>query len=222
MANTSSPQIIPAILTSSFSDFALQAQRLSTISKLIQIDIMDGKFVAEKSFADLKKINNLELNNNWEFHLMVEHPAAALKNWAKIKNLKRVIFHIESKDDPQKVIACARQNKLSVGIAINPDTNIDTLIPYLKNIDLVLFMTVVPGKQGQKFIAKIGAKVKKLKKIAPPKLLLAVDGGLNDKTIPKARVWGIQVFDVGSAIAKSENPKETYKKLQTILKTSQK
>lgn len=213
-------QIIPAILSSSFLDFSIQAKRLSKIAKLIQIDVMDGKFVPEESFFDLKKIDELELKNEWELHLMVEFPTKVIQKWGAMKNLNRVIFHIESKDDPQKVITLARAYDLSVGIAVNPETPIEKILLYLNQVDLVLLMTVTPGKQGQKFLGKIGTKARKLKKMAPLKTLIAVDGGLNEKTIPKAKSWGVQVFDVGSYLAKSPNPKETYKKLQTIIKTS--
>ena len=88
--------IIPAILVKTFADFEQQAKKLS-FAPLIQIDVMDGEFVPNKSFDEIEKIKELNLNNEWELHLMVNHPLKEIEKWKTVKNIKRVFFILNVK-----------------------------------------------------------------------------------------------------------------------------
>ena len=107
-----------------------------------------------------------------------------------------------------------------VGISINPNTDIETLIPYLKDIDLVLIMSVEPGCGGQEFLDSAVDRIKELKKVINDNkynCLIEVDGGINDKTISK--VSDVDIAVVGSYIIKSDN---YYLSIEKLLKLASK
>jgi len=208
-------EIIPSILTDNLEDFQNKFTTLQKFSPVIQIDIMDGEFVDNVSFdKNLKDLSNKifgEINNNTklELHLMVNHPLEYIEKWKKIKNIFRIIFHAESLDDKNEVIKKIKSLGWQAGIAINPKTAIESITPYLKKADLVLFMTVNPGKQGGKFIPEVKQKNCELKTINN-KILTAIDGGVNKNTINEVKKWDIDIIGIGSAIIKQENPRRAY------------
>ncbi|EKD43981.1 MAG: hypothetical protein ACD_72C00048G0004 [uncultured bacterium] len=211
--------IIPAILVKSFDEFETQAKKLS-FAPLAQIDIMDGEFVPNKSFEGIEKINDLNLPTEWELHLMVNHPLAELKKWQTVKNIKRVIFHIESEDNPQTVIQTIKNSGQEVGLAIKPETNITEILPYLSQINEVLFMTVHPGQQGASFVSEVKEKIIDFKKLLESKeidLIIAVDGAVNKNNIQEIKNWGVNNFCVGSAIVAATNPELVYTELNNLI-----
>ena len=211
--------IIPAILEKNFSDFADKAKKLSFVP-LIQIDIMDGEFVEGKSFEEIGEINLLDLKNEWELHLMVNHPLLAIEKWKIVKNIRRIIFHIESEDNPQEVIKTIQRNGYEVGIAINPDTDKHEILPYINDIDEILFLTVYPGVQGASFVPTVQDNVIELKKILELKekdMLIAVDGAVNKNNIQEIKKWGVDNFCVGSAIIETDDYKKAYEELNSLI-----
>jgi len=218
-------KIIPSILTNDFDDFKKKLKILEEFAKTIQIDIMDGNFVNNTSFD--KDLSNTDLchdighdighDTKLELHLMVNHPLKYIEKWQEVKNISRIIFHIESLDDPDEVIEKIKSLNLEVGIAINPKTPIEQIEPYLGKINQILFMTVTPGKQGGKFLPEVGEKIKEFKskslQFIDNQPLIATDGGANENTIEEIKTWGVDIIGVGSAIIKTENPKRSYKKL---------
>jgi len=236
-------KIIPSILVPTFDEFARQVRRLEGIFDWVQIDVMDGQFVNNKSFDEIEKINDLGLKLNFELHLMVEHPIDELEKWYEVKNIKRVIFHVESKDNPKEVVARIRGKCYEAGIALNPETNLEKIEPYLDLVDMILFMTVHPGQQGAKFLPEVGEKIKQFincysretclpvrqngdlsKSVTDSRVrgndklrpLIAVDGGVNADNISSIKSWGVNFSGVGSAIAMAADVKETYKKLNNL------
>ncbi len=211
--------IIPAILVKTFAEFAEQAKKLS-FSPIIQIDVMDGQFVPNKSFEEIEKINGLNLKNEWELHLMVEHPIAELQKWKKVKNVSRVIFHFECQDDIAETIDTIKKNGFDAGLAINPDTAVEKIHPFLKDLEVVLFMTVYPGRQGAPFVPQVEKHIKKLNKILSERNYrpqLAVDGAIKKENIQMVKKWGIHNFCVGSAIIGAADPKEAFNQLNQLI-----
>ena len=204
-------KIILTILTNDFNEFTKQAKQAEEFSDYVQIDVMDGELVDNVSFSERTEINLLNSPLKWELHLMVKHPLAELDKWKSVKNVFRVIFHIEGADDPQAVIAKIKKMGYAVGIAISPDTDIKKLCPYTcTDIDTLLFLTVVPGKQGNSFRPDVGEKIKQLPKKRPT---LAVDGSVNENTIQQIKSWGVERFYVGSALTKAPDMKIAYNNL---------
>lgn len=211
--------IIPAILEKNFTDFADKAKKLS-FAPLIQIDIMDGEFVEGKSFEEIEQINALALKNEWELHLMVNHPLKEIEKWKSVKNIKRIIFHIESEDNPQEVITSIKRNGYEVGMAINPNTNKQELLPYINDVDEVLFLTVYPGIQGAAFVPEVKDNIMALKNILDIKekdLLIAADGAINKNNIQNLKKWGVNNFCVGSAIIGTDDYQKAYEELNELI-----
>ena len=151
----------------------------------IHIDIMDGKFVSNKTWttSEVKKFTSYS-TLPLEVHLMVNNPSKYIEDYA-LMNTSIIIFHYEAVKDINEMINKVKLYGLKVGIAINPETNIYVLIPYLNMIDEVLIMSVHPGKSGQSFIEESLEKISVLKNIILEgnyKTIISVDGGINNET----------------------------------------
>ena len=187
---------------------------LSNLKKTIQdlglnnisahIDVMDGKFVKETGvelkYAKVAK----ELDFFVDVHLMVEKPIKyideALKYGAdnitvhlEIGSLKEVLEYLNKLKNEKKLS--------SISIAVKPDTKLEKLKEYLDYIDMVLLMTVEPGKGMQKYIEKVENKMLELKDSGK---ILQVDGGINEETIIRAKKCNVNSFVVGSYLTKNE------------------
>jgi len=201
-------KIIPAVLEKDFGVLQKRISQFEKISKIIQIDIADGKFVRNKTIG-VKEIPKIRSKSSMEFHLMVKNPENYIK---KIKKAKLIAVHCEIKGF-EKYIDKIKNKKISAGAAINPSTNVKKLIPAIKKIKKIIVMTVIPGKQGSRFILSALKKIKKIKKLNK-KVIIQVDGSINRKTIKFAEKAGADEFVVGSALIKSGNLKKEYKLLR--------
>jgi len=209
-------RIIPTILVHSKKEFTPRFQKLIKFTKYIQIDFMDGKFVPAKSIS-LKQTPSLKKYKiSFEAHLMVDHPKTYLKKLAQL-GFKKVIFHLESKDNPQETINKIKSLKMQPWLAINPKTPIKKTLPLTNQVKGILFMGITPGKEHQTFLPSVYKNIAALRK-QKPKLKIQVDGGANEKTIPKLSKLGVNYINSGSYISSSENPKQAYKKLSILLK----
>jgi len=215
--------ITPAILVSNFSELEKQLKKIKNIFKNVQLDIMDGVFVDNKSFnfnesKDLSDyFKELNIDTKFELHLMVKNPLEEIEKWKKVKNIFRVIFHIESDNDPNKVITKIKKYDWQTGIAINPTTELDKILPFINDIEVLQFMTVIPGKQGNLFVKEVGEKIQEISKLKD-KPLIAVDGGVNENNILLIKNWGTDIFNIGSALIGSDNIKEMHDKLNNLIK----
>lgn len=182
-------QIIPTILAKNKFEFKNKIQEIKNFGfKITQIDICDSYFVKNKTYY------NLSANLNFELHLMVANPEKYIKANNKIK---RIIFHLEAVENPEKIIAQIKQNNFQVGIAINPETEIIKIKKYLNKIDLVLLMSVHPGFSGQKFLTSTINKIKKLRQL-DKKIKLEIDGGINYKIAKKLSKLPVDILAIGS------------------------
>ena len=154
----------------------------------IHIDVMDGKFVRNKNnpFKTLYKMSNV-LTKRLDVHLMVKNPLKDINYYAAL-NTEYITVHSEL-EKVDKYLDLIKEYGIKCGLAVNPETDISLIIPYLSKVDLILIMSVHPGKGGQEFIDNTTKKILKLKKILVSKRLnvkIEVDGGVNDKTISRA------------------------------------
>ena len=211
-------KIIPQLLVLNLNDFKKRLKIVENYVKVVQIDIMDGNFVDNITYADVDKIKNIKTPVKWELHLMVENPLRYIKEWQKVKNINTIIVHYETcKNSLNKVLKEIRKDVLK-GTALNLDTKPKVLKPYINKIDYVLLMTVKAGFSGQKFNKNVLAKVKVLKEMKND-LLVAVDGGVNDKTVKMAQKAGVDLFGANSYIFQSKNPKKRILKLNELVKS---
>ncbi len=184
----------------------------------IHVDVMDGEFVPDKQFPveEVKAIEYVSLKP-LDVHLMVSDPEKYLKKLGKLERIEYVIFHIECDVDIDRVIEKIRKLGYKVGIAISPKTDIKRLEEYLKKIDLVLVMSVEPGKGGQKFIESTTKRVRYLKKIINEnkyKIVIEVDGGITNNTCKLVKDADRVV--VGSYILKGSNCYEYQKYIDNV------
>jgi ribulose-phosphate 3-epimerase len=208
-------KIIPAILTDNLETFKTQIKQMEGATDWVQIDVSDGIFVPQKTLA-AEKIKTIITNLKYELHLMVTDPTTEIEKWYDLSNVKRIIFHFEAAKIPIAVIKHIEAHGFDAGVAVNPDTGLENLEALAYQADLILFMAVYPGKQGQKFIPETLNKIKEFKD-KYPQVPVAVDGGIHQEEIKQLAALGAEYLDVGSEIFAHSNPREHLKELQHLI-----
>lgn len=182
-------------------------EELSKIDKLnidyIHVDVMDGMFVTNKTMDYLEATDILkDTTHKKDIHLMVENIKEYVDMYSNL-NPEYITFHYEASKDILSDINYIKNKGIKVGLSIKPNTSVDKIIPYLKDIDLVLVMSVEPGRGGQTFIESSKEKVEALYKLQHNyNYVIEVDGGINNETIKKIKDANILV--VGSYITNGE------------------
>lgn len=212
-------QIVPAIIAKDFQEISEKIKKIESYVKWAQLDVMDGAFVnnltwpyaerGKNSSSDLKK---LKTNLNLEAHLMINNPEEVIDDWIN-SGVKRIIFHYEATDKHQEILDKIKKAGLEVGLAINPETLLETIDNFIEKLDLVLIMTVNPGFGGQGFLNESVDKIKQLRENYKD-VKIEVDGGINLETAPRVIKAGANILAVGTAIFKSENIEKTIKELE--------
>ena len=152
----------------------------------IHVDYMDGKFVKNKSlpFRQLKKVYKYTCKR-LDVHLMAEKPEKLIRKFASL-NTEFITVHVEINRDLEKILYLIHAYGIKAGLSIKPNTDINKLLPYLDNIDLILVMSVEPGRGGQPFIKETKEKLESirnmLKENNKENVLISVDGGITDET----------------------------------------
>ncbi len=206
-------RVIPAILTSEPEALRTMVSQAEGFARYVQLDIMDGRFVPSHSITD-RDLATVAINVKWEVHLMVENPADSFASFKKL-GASKVIFHYEASPSPKEVISLARQLSLEVGLALNPDTPVSSILPLINKVDSVLFMTVHPGFYGSKFQPQVMDKIAEFRR-SYPTFKIGVDGGINETNIAMMASSGVDDICVGSAIFLRPSPAESYRHLQAL------
>ncbi len=182
---------------------------LATSADYIHVDIMDGIFVNEKN-DDLDEFISLlkDVNKPLDIHLMVSNPKEYI---TKLQILKPLFITIQAEIlNPLVYINQIKSYGIKVGLALNPDSKLSLLQNYLKYLDLVLIMSVYPGKGGQQFLKEVIPKIKELK---GENVLISVDGGINDETINYVKD-DVDICVSGSFICLSDDYEKQIDKLR--------
>ncbi len=198
-------QISPSILS---ADFSRLGEEICAVQKagadMLHVDVMDGHFAPNISLgipviAGMRKASDIF----FDVHIMITDPLAYIDVLCQA-GADLISFHIEANSDPAQTIAKIKGNNVKAGIVINPATPAEAIFPYLKDVDLVLVMTVVPGFGGQKFdptqMDKLRAIREECKRIGRGDIIMQVDGGITEETIKLAAAAGGNCFVAGSAI----------------------
>lgn len=172
----------------------------------IHVDIMDGKFVKNKTmpFREMRHIYEYT-SKRLDVHLMVEDPSKYIPLYAEL-NTEYITFHVEVLEDIKKNIDLIKSYSIKPGLAIKPNTKINELIPYLPFIDLILVMSVEPGEGGQAFIEESENRVNEVRDLINSYNLdcvINIDGGINNETCKRCKNCDIIV--AGSYIINSDN-----------------
>jgi ribulose-phosphate 3-epimerase len=206
-------RVIPALLTDDPGTLEKMVRQAETFTDYIQLDIMDGQFVPSRSVSasDLARI---PIRLTWEVHLMVYNAEEYFSDFYKA-GAQRVIFHYEAAPSPKPVINSARDLGLGVGLALNPETPVAAVMPFIGDIDSILLLSVNPGFYGSPFIPEVLDKVAELR-TARPEIEIGIDGGIKESNIAQVARTGVDAICVGSAISLQPEPGESYHHLQLL------
>ncbi|MCR5349137.1 MAG: ribulose-phosphate 3-epimerase [Bacilli bacterium] len=200
--------VAPSILSADFSCIEAEVEKISrTPSRFIHLDVMDGKFVPNTTFGPelVKRIAPYCGSMVKDTHLMVANPHEMVEDFIAAGS-DLITFHYESYNDDEARLSCIRHIKKAgakVGMSIKPNTAPEVLLPFFKELDLVLIMSVEPGKGGQKFmensLQKIAFCRKNIDELGKD-IYLEVDGGINQETAKLVVEAGADVLVAGSYI----------------------
>ena len=213
--------ISPSILTVKKENIVATIKEIENCgARWIHFDVMDGQFVPATTF-DIDEIRNLlaQTKVTKDVHLMIKNPRSMVKAYIDA-GANYVTFHYEAcKDNIEvsAVIDMIHQYGAKAGMSIKPGTDVSVIIPFLSKLDLILIMSVEPGKGGQKFIGKTLKKINLLYKYKNDNklknLLIEVDGGINDKTLVKCVKNGANVLVIGSYLFNHQDFADRFKKI---------
>lgn len=208
--------IAPSILSADFSRLAEEIERITEAgADWVHVDVMDGHFVPNLTIGapvvkSLKPVSKLPL----DCHLMIEEPEKYIEDFAKA-GADYITIHVEATRDAAAVLKRIRELGAKPGITLRPATSVETILPLLPLVDLVLIMTVNPGFSGQKFMAdqvsKIHAVRAELARIGRP-ALIQVDGGVSPETVSQLR--DADVLVAGNAVFKAPDYAEAIRILK--------
>ena len=215
-------KIAPSILAADLLNLekeVIQAQKFGAYR--ISVDVMDGNFVPDITFgpnlvSQLKKILDIDI----EVHLMVNNPESKINSFNQA-GADVLTFHYESVNDSiEKTITEIKNLNCRVGLAINPDTEVNEIQKYLPDLDEVTVMTVVPGKGGQKLIQSCLLKVEQLVEISTKlnlNYLIQIDGGVKKENIQSVIKSGADIAVAGTSVFNNESVEYNMKSLLNSL-----
>lgn len=209
-----------SILSADFAHLADQVGLVEAFTDIVHVDVMDGRFVPPLTIgpvvvASLRPCTRRALHG----HLMVESPEALFDELADA-GMDVVSFHIESVGDPAPVIRKARGAGMGVGITVNPETPVETVFPYLEDVDDVIVMSVHPGWAGQTFLPEALPKLEAVRaEIERRGLALGVevDGGVKLENARRCVEAGANVLVAASAIFGAEDPAAAARALKALV-----
>ena len=203
-------RIIPAILVQDEGEFRRQVSIAVIFAPMIQLDVLDGTMVPERSWNNAKAAAAMHLSIPFEAHLMVNDPELKAPAWIRA-GAQRIIVHPEAKGNIGHALEQIRLANRLAGIALNPDTDLAIVKDLAPFIDHIQVMGVHPGAQGQAFDPNAVDRVRALRR-AYPHLTIGVDGGVTDMghLAHELAVAGADDLVVGSAIWTSKDPQRAF------------
>ncbi len=206
-------EVSASILSKEYKPKELVSKFNQTDVDYIHLDIMDGKFVENKtwSISEIKKI----LTNNTkklDVHLMVKNPYKFIMEYALL-DVEYITFHYEATKNNKKINELIEKTKelgIKVGLSINPNTNVNEIEEFLPKLDLILVMSVYPGESGQTFMKSVLYKIDILDKLRKEKnynFKIEVDGGINNENVLNLKEKNVDIV-VSASFIQDGNIKE--------------
>ena len=206
-------KLAPSILSADFSRLLEDVKKVEEAGcEYLHIDVMDGHFVPNITLGpNIVKSLRKDVNMVFDAHLMIENPDMYIKDFAEA-GCDIIVVHQEACKHLHRTIQNIKSYNIKAGVALNPATPIETIKHILKDVDMVLIMTVNPGFGGQSFIDSMIDKIRELKAIVVEQNLnidIQVDGGIKPSNVADVVKAGANVIVAGSAIFNSSDIKET-------------
>jgi ribulose-phosphate 3-epimerase len=213
-------RLAPSVLNADLAQLADQVRLVEETADWIHLDLMDGHFVPNLTFGPpVVAALRPHTGRYFDCHLMVDNPEALLPALAEA-GANGVTMHVEALEDPARAVRAAADRGLDAGLALRPGTPLETVLPHLDTLDLVLPMTVEPGFGGQAFddrvLPKIAAARRSIAAAGRP-VVLQVDGGVNAATLPRCLEAGADAFVVGTAIFGADDPAAAAKAFRELI-----
>ena len=204
--------ISPSVLAADFSKLGEEVNKVHKAgAQYIHLDVMDGIFVPNISFgpsviASLRKASDIF----FDVHLMITHPERYIKDYVDA-GADLITIHYESTFDVKGTVALIKSYGKKAAVSIKPATSPEVIFPLLRELDMVLVMTVEPGFGGQKMMPDMLKKVRAIREYAKENGIdvdIQVDGGITPDNVASAFEAGANVIVAGSAVFKTENPEK--------------
>ena len=206
-------KLAPSILSADFARLLEDVKKVEEAGcEYLHIDVMDGHFVPNITLGpNIVKSLRKDVNMVFDAHLMIENPDMYIKDFAEA-GCDIIVVHQEACKHLHRTIQNIKSYNIKAGVALNPATPIETIKHILKDVDMVLIMTVNPGFGGQSFIDSMIDKIRELKAIVDEQSLnidIQVDGGIKPSNVADVVKAGANVIVAGAAIFNSSDIKET-------------
>lgn len=211
-------KIAPSILAADFLHLADDVEIVNKYADIFHLDIMDGTFVPNISFGfPVVEAISKVAEKPMDVHLMIVEPWKYVERFASV-GVSMLSFHYEAAlDKTNETLSLIRSFGMKAGLVINPDVPVETLFPYLGEVDYVLLMSVFAGFGGQKFIESTYGRIARLKERIESEGLdipIEVDGGVSPANAGALEEVGAGILVAGSSVFRAEDPEAAIKAMR--------
>lgn len=215
------PKIVPTVLFETIEEYKKYIEVCSKFSQLVHLDICDGQYVTSKTptLDEVLKLVTRFSNIDFNIHLMVENPIEQIKNSELPSNIKTIYIHIEKVNEKNLLDLESNFADTSFAVVIRPDTSSGFLLKQkkvLSKVKSILLLSVIPGFMGGEFIPEVYKKTSLLHEFGFTGKY-HFDGHMDKETIPQVLKYGPEIINIGSVLAKSIDPEETYNQILSII-----